>query len=40
MDKYKVQTSAWAPFGEGMEGMFTNETLVNIGRKYDKTAAR
>lgn len=40
MDKYKVQTSAWAPFGEGMEGMFTNETLVNIGRKYDKTAAQ
>lgn len=40
MDKYKVQTSAWAPFGEGMEGMFTNETLVNIGKKYDKTAAQ
>lgn len=40
MGKYKVQTSAWAPFGEGMEGMFTNETLVNIGKKYDKTAAQ
>lgn len=40
MDKYKVQTSAWAPFGEGMEGMFTNETLVNIGKKYGKTAAQ
>lgn len=40
MDKYKVQTSAWAPFGEGMEGMFTNEILVNIGKKYDKTAAQ
>ncbi len=40
MEKYKVQTSAWAPFGEGMEGMFTNETLVNIGKKYDKTAAQ
>lgn len=40
MDKYKVQTSAWAPFGEGIEGMFTNEILVNIGKKYDKTAAQ
>lgn len=40
MGKYKVQISAWAPFGEGMEGMFTNETLINIGKKYDKTAAQ
>lgn len=40
MEKYKVQISAWAPFGEGMEGMFTNETLVSIGKKYDKTAAQ
>lgn len=40
MEKYGVQISAWAPFGEGMQGMFTNETLVNIGKKYDKTAAQ
>lgn len=37
MEKYGVQISAWAPFGEGMQGMFTNETLVGIGKKYDKT---
>ncbi|MBQ9025090.1 MAG: aldo/keto reductase [Methanobrevibacter sp.] len=40
MKKHGVQIAAWAPFGEGMQGMFTNETLVNIGKKYDKTAAQ
>ena len=40
MKKYGVQIAAWAPFGEGMQGMFTNETLVKIGEKYDKTAAQ
>ena len=40
MEKNGVQIAAWAPFGEGMQGMFTNETLVNIGKKYDKSAAQ
>lgn len=40
MEKYGITTSAWAPFGEGLKGMFTNETLVNIGKKYNKTAAQ
>ncbi len=40
MKKHGVQIAAWAPFGEGMQGMFTNETLVKIGEKYDKTAAQ
>lgn len=40
MEKHGVQISAWAPFGEGMQGMFTNDVLVNIGKKYDKTAAQ
>ena len=40
MKKHGVQIAAWAPFGEGMQGMFTNETLVGIGRKYDKTSAQ
>ena len=31
---------AWAPFGEGMHNMFTNETLVNIGKKYNKSVAQ
>ncbi len=40
MEKYGVHIEAWAPFGEGKNGMFTNETLVNIGKKYNKSAAQ
>lgn len=40
MDKYGVQIEAWAPFGEGRGGLFTNETLVKIGERYGKTAAQ
>ena len=40
MEKYGVKIEAWAPFGEGKSGMFTNETLVNIGKKYNKSAAQ
>lgn len=40
MDKYDVQMEAWAPFGEGRGGMFTNPTLTEIGAKYNKSAAQ
>lgn len=40
MKKYGVAIEAWAPFGEGKNGMFTNETLVNIGKKYGKSSAQ
>ena len=40
MEDLGVQISAWAPFGEGRNNMFTNETLVNIGKKYNKSAAQ
>ena len=40
MEKYGVKMEAWAPFGEGRNGMFENETLVNIGKKYNKSAAQ
>lgn len=40
MEKYGVHIEAWAPFGEGRNGMFENETIVNIGKKYDKSAAQ
>lgn len=40
MEKYGVQIEAWAPFGEGRGGLFQNETLKAIGKKYDKTAAQ
>ena len=40
MDKYGVQIEAWAPFGEGRGGLFTDETLAKIGEKYGKTTAQ
>lgn len=40
MIKNKVQIEAWAPFGEGRNNMFSNSTLVDIGRKYQKTVAQ
>lgn len=40
MEKNGVQMAAWAPFGEGMQGMFENEILVKIGKKHGKTAAQ
>ena len=40
MEKYGVRIEAWAPFGEGRNGLFENETLVNIGKKYNKSSAQ
>ncbi|MGN1278636.1 MAG: aldo/keto reductase, partial [Candidatus Onthovivens sp.] len=40
MDKYGVQIEAWAPFGEGRNGLFLDETIAAIGRKYNKTVAQ
>lgn len=40
MEKYGVQHEAWAPFGEGRNGLFEDETLFAIGAKYGKTTAQ
>ena len=40
LDKYGIQMEAWAPFGEGRGGLFTNPALTQIGAKYEKTAAQ
>lgn len=40
MEKYGVHIEAWAPFGEGRNGLFENETLKKIGGKYGKTNAQ
>lgn len=40
MEKYGVKMEAWAPFGEGRNGLFNNELLINIGKKYNKTSAQ
>lgn len=40
MDKYDIHIEAWAPFGEGRGGLFTNPVLVEIGKKYGKSSAQ
>ena len=40
MEKYGVQHEAWASFGEGKGGLFTNPVLTEIGAKYGKSAAQ
>ena len=40
MEEFGVKMEAWAPFGEGRNNMFSNETLVKIGEKYGKSAAQ
>lgn len=40
MEKYGVHIEAWAPFGEGRNGLFENETLKKIGEKYNKSVAQ
>jgi len=40
LKQHGVQMQAWAPFAEGRHGLFTNATLADIGRKYNKTVAQ
>ena len=40
MKEYGTQIESWGPFAEGKNNLFTNQTLVEIGKKYDKTAAQ
>ncbi|MGN0504930.1 MAG: aldo/keto reductase [Lachnospiraceae bacterium] len=39
-DKYDIRLEAWAPFGEGRRGTFDNPVMLQIGKKYGKTAAQ
>ena len=39
-DKYGIQLEAWAPFGEGRNGIFDNSVVREIGARYHKTAAQ
>ena len=40
MKKHGTQIESWGPFAEGKNGMFSNETLKEIGGKYGKTIAQ
>lgn len=40
MEKYGVQHESWGPFAEGRKDFFTNPVLIEIGKKYNKSAAQ
>lgn len=40
MQEMGVQTEAWAPFAEGLKGMFTEPILAEIAEKHGKTPAQ
>jgi diketogulonate reductase-like aldo/keto reductase len=40
MKKYGVQIQAWAPFAEGKNNLFGDETLNAVGDKYKKSNAQ
>ena len=40
MQELGVQPQAWAPFAEGLKGMFTEPVLLEIAEKYGKTPAQ
>jgi len=40
MEKYHIQHEAWAPFGEGRNGLFDDPVLFAIGAKYGKSTAQ
>lgn len=40
MVKYGVQHESWGPFAEGRNDFFTNKVLLDIGQKYNKSAAQ
>lgn len=40
LKQHNVQMQAWAPFAEGRNGLFINETLTQIAKKHGKTTAQ
>src|SRR5574344_827715 len=40
MHQEKIQPEAWAPFAEGKNNLFSNETLSAIGKKHGKSIAQ
>lgn len=40
LEIHNIQLEAWAPFAEGRNGLFTNETFIEIAKKHKKTVAQ
>ena len=37
MRKFRIQPEGWAPFAEGMKGMFSEPVLTEIARRHGKS---
>ena len=40
LEENKVQIESWGPFAEGRNNLFSNELLLSIGSKYNKSIAQ
>lgn len=40
LNKKQIQMEAWSPFAAGRNGIFENNTLADIGKKYQKSNAQ
>jgi 2,5-diketo-D-gluconate reductase A len=40
LKRNEVQMEAWSPFAAGRNGVFNNQTLAGIGKKYNKSIAQ
>lgn len=40
MEEYKIKTMAFSPLAKGQDKIFTNEILIEIAKKYNKTVAQ
>ena len=40
MHEYGVQHEGWAPFAEGRQNLFTNQTLVEIAKRHNKSVGQ
>ena len=40
MEENGIRIESWGPFAEGLNNMFTNELLVSIANKYNKSVAQ
>ena len=40
LQENKIQMEAWAPFAEGRNGIFQNELLTSLAKKYNKSVAQ
>lgn len=40
LEENKVQIESWGPFAEGKNDIFTNELLVSLSKKYNKSVAQ